>query len=55
MVPAGEFTVQVEQVDGFEFRVRFDKEAQAALDGALAARRVPRRRRYGAPLAAAGA
>ena len=26
MDPAGEFTLQVEQVDGFEFRVRFDKE-----------------------------
>ena len=26
MDPAGEFTLHVEQVDGFEFRVRFDKE-----------------------------
>ena len=24
--PAGEFTLQVEQIDGFDFRVRFDKE-----------------------------
>lgn len=26
MDPAGEFTLHLEQVDGFEFRVRFDKE-----------------------------
>lgn len=26
MQPAGEFTLQLEQVDGFDFRVHFDKE-----------------------------
>ena len=27
--PAGEFAVQVDQVDGFDFVVRFDKESFA--------------------------
>lgn len=31
MDPAGEFTLHVEQVDGFEFRVRFDKQQHADL------------------------
>lgn len=31
MDPAGEFTLRVEQVDGFDFRVRFDKEQYADL------------------------
>ena len=29
--PAGQFTLHVEQIDGFEFRVRFDKEQFADL------------------------
>lgn len=31
MEKAGEFTLHVEQVDGFDFRVRFDKEQYAEL------------------------
>lgn len=31
MEPAGEFTLHVEQVKGFEFRVRFDKEQYVEL------------------------
>jgi len=31
MDQAGEFTLQIEQVDGFDFRVRFDKERYADL------------------------
>lgn len=31
MSDAGHFTIDVEQIDGFEFRVRFDKEAFPAL------------------------
>lgn len=31
MDPAGEFTIRVEQVDGFDFRVDFDKEQYAPL------------------------
>ncbi|MBM4364034.1 MAG: OsmC family protein [Deltaproteobacteria bacterium] len=31
MDPAGEFTLKVEQVEGFDFRVRFDKERYADL------------------------
>lgn len=31
MDPAGEFTLHIEQVDGFDFRVRFDKEQYADL------------------------
>ncbi len=31
MEQAGEFTLHVEQVDGFDFRVRFDKEQYAEL------------------------
>ncbi len=31
MDQAGEFTLQIEQVDGFDFRVRFDKEQYAEL------------------------
>ncbi len=31
MDPAGEFTLHVDQVDGYEFRVRFDKQEHAAL------------------------
>jgi len=31
MDPAGEFTLHIDQVDGFEFRVRFDKQEHAEL------------------------
>ncbi len=31
MDQAGEFTIQIEQVEGFDFRVRFDKEQYADL------------------------
>lgn len=31
MDPAGEFTLHIDQVDGFEFRVRFDKDAHPEL------------------------
>ncbi|HVU01501.1 MAG TPA: OsmC family protein [Polyangiaceae bacterium] len=31
MDPAGEFALQIEQVEGFDFRVRFDKERYADL------------------------
>ena len=31
MDPAGEFTLRIEQVDGFDFRVDFDKEEYAKL------------------------
>ncbi len=31
MDPAGEFTLEIEQVEGFDFRVRFDKERYADL------------------------
>lgn len=31
MTIAGEFTLQIEQVDGFDFRVRFDKEHYPSL------------------------
>ena len=31
MGPAGEFTLRIEQVDGFDFRVDFDKEEYASL------------------------